>query len=117
MIARKEALAPVDITAELIAHDVDVTAKIIRLGKEGIILECPFVLIDQKSVIAVRFKISSKGEFIPIECTCSLEDSVDGRAKGTLVLELTITGTDEGEHPGVLARYVKWLLFHSLAKA
>ncbi|MBL6976026.1 MAG: hypothetical protein ISR64_09870 [Deltaproteobacteria bacterium] len=47
MIARKEALAPVDIGAELIAHDVDVTAKIIRLGTEGIILECPFVLIDE----------------------------------------------------------------------
>ena len=117
MIARTHQQASVDINAELVAHDVDVRAKILSLGNDGMILECPFVLIDEKSIITVRFNISSKGSSIPIECSCKLNRSLDGHAPGSLCLDLKISGNDEGGHPGVLSRYVKWLLFHSLANA
>jgi len=116
MILKKDSLAPVRLNAELVAHDVDVSAKIYGLGVEELLVESPFVLVDQRSVITVRFHVKARQDKLPIECTCKLLESAEGKKMGTLALDLEITGIDEGDRPGVLARYIKWLHFHAMAR-
>ncbi|NOZ00578.1 MAG: PilZ domain-containing protein [Deltaproteobacteria bacterium] len=116
MIQRKKSLSPVSLYADLTADNMDGKGRVVRLGLDGLIIRTSDFSMDSSTYLSARIGIPCETGYRNIVCKCLVEKATDGLKANERVMDLKITEVDECGSPGVLARYVKWLHFHSLAR-
>lgn len=73
--------------------------------------------VDIDGVYPLRFAIATREGDVTLTATTRISEVRTGRNDGTPGLELEIVDLDEGNRPGLLSRYVKWLQSGSHGRA
>jgi hypothetical protein len=65
-----------------------------------------------RAAVDVKLDVATPAGRVPITCRCRVL-SADPGTRGAPGLDLAIEGVDEGAHPGLFQRYLKWLHYRS----
>jgi len=112
-ITRNSLRAPASIKADLTLAGKTLPARIKYVSTSGLFVETDRTA-DMGAPAVVSFRIPVDDGYVPVQChsrVLACEDSV-AEGKG---LDLEVTRLDEGAHPGVFKKYVRWLHFQVLA--
>lgn len=116
MVDRKHRRVPVSIDAVGAAEGREFPLQITMLGTRSMAIDSPFRPTEARTPIIVSFKIVSRKGNAAVHCTCRVESQGKGTIDGIPGLGLSILRVDDGDNPGILDRYVKWLQFKALSE-
>lgn len=71
---------------------------------------------EQGGQVEVEFEIRTRRGDLRVGCVCKVAEIDSGQATGTPGLDLEVISADEGDQPGILESYVRWLHFRFIAE-
>lgn len=114
MVERDQAEVACLLPAEIKVGSATLDVTLTRIGLSSGRVESPFMPIDQDRLIDLTFKIASRNGHLPVVCRCRLQKVLPGSPGGMI---LSFGKVEEGDSPGVLTRYIKWLMYRAISKS
>lgn len=87
-----------------------------HLGKEGMFVAAGVEAASQGGEASVEFVIRTRRGDLRMKCNCRIAAVDTGEATGRCGVDLQIVSVDEGDQPGILESYVRWLHFRFFAE-
>ena len=88
-----------------------------QLAEDHVFVNTAFVPMNRDAGLNLRFEIPARRGSVTVECVCRLQDvCVEDSAPGSGLL-LRVVSMNEGNSPGIVMRYVKFVQFSDLARA
>ncbi len=106
----QEVLIPCRLEGSLFAVDASVPVIVTALGQTGAVVKSRFVPIDDARPFTLVLIIGTKRGDVPLRCHGRMTLIEKGSESG---FRMAFSSVEEGDSPGVLERYLKWLEFNS----
>lgn len=106
----QEVLIPCRLEGSLFAVDASVPVVVTALGQTGAIVKSRFVPIDDARPFTLVLIIGTKRGDVGLRCHGRMTLIEKGAESG---FRMAFSSIEEGDSPGVLERYLKWLEFNS----
>jgi hypothetical protein len=113
-IDRQRVRAAANQPATMLFREVSLPVTIRSLGIDSLFVETRVRPVGASEGLIVRFEVPAREGSVAIGCSCRIVGEEDGEESTAPGLELAIQELDEGGHPGILRRYVRWLHFNTL---
>ncbi len=116
IVSRADLTVDCGLDATLVVAEGELAVRVTRIGMDSMFVQSGFVPLDHKRPVCLRLTIPSREGAINLECTGRLARLSAPTAKQGGGFELVIVDVDEGDRPGILTRYVRWLQFVELSE-
>lgn len=111
-----DAREAVTLKAVLVAGGGRRTVRITSLGSMSISADMKGDPGDLTEAVALRFNVPIRTGTALVTCNCSLQHRESDATKDVTVMEFAVESVEEGDRPGVLERYVRWLHQRSISR-
>jgi len=106
---RDEVLIPCRLDGSIFVIDSSVPVVVTSLGQASAVVRSRFVPVDDTGEITLVLIIGTRRGDVPVRCHGRVTVIERGHEPG---FRMAFSGIEEGDSPGVLERYLKWLEFN-----
>lgn len=94
-----------------------VPVTVTSLGPDSAFVRTDLAPVSGSAAVQLEISVKTKHGPKAVVFRCRVKAIDEGAATGTPGIELEFASVDEGEHEGILQRYLRWLHFRSLTKS
>jgi len=113
MVARED--VPVSLHGALILGDEKLSVTLRQLGEVRVFVQTAFVPMNREADLRLQFDIPARRGSTQVECRCRLLEAQAEEVEPGPGLLLRVLSIDEGDSPGIVTRYMKFVQFTDLA--
>ncbi len=111
-----DAREAVTLKAVLVTSGARKTVRITSLGSMSVTADMKGDPGDLTEAVALRFNVPIRTGTALVTCNCVLQRRETDATKDVTIMEFAVESIEEGDRPGVLERYVRWLHQRSISK-